>query len=146
MKVILKTDVAKQGKKGQVIEVADGYGRNFLIKRGFAIEATKKSLELLSQQKDQANQEEVVKGEDAVKVKEDIENLTLTFKVKSNNGLMFGSISSKQITEELQTKSVKIDKRKIVSGCPINELGMAVVRIEVYPKVFADLKVLVESE
>jgi len=146
MKVILLTDVKNQGKKGQVIDVADGYARNYLIRNGLATMATAKSLEILSKEQEMGVQMESEKNEDAIKLKEEIEKLTLDFKVKSNEGQMFGSISSKQIADELLTKSVKIDKRKIVSGTPINELGVTMVKIELYPKVFAELKVTVESE
>ncbi len=146
MKVILKTDVAKVGKKGQVVEVADGYGRNFLLRRGLAIEASKKALEVLGQQRNEEVKEESLKGEDALKLKEEIQQLSLTFKVKSNNGKMFGSVSSKEISEELLANNVRIDKRKIIEGTPISELGQSVVKIELYPKVIAELRVNVESE
>ena len=146
MKVILKTDVAKLGRKGQVVEVADGYGRNFLLRRGLAIEASKKALEVLGQQKSEEVKEENLKGEDALKLKEEIEKMSLTFKVKSNNGKMFGSVSSKEISEALLANDVKIDKRKIITGAPITDLGMTIVKIELYPKIIADLSVMVESE
>jgi len=146
MKVILLTDVKNQGKKDQVIDVSDGYARNYLLRNGLAIEATKKSLEILNQQKNVVEKVKEGKSDDALKIKEEIEKTTLYFKVKSQDGKMFGNISSKQIADELLTKSVKIDKRKIISGVPIGELGSSMVKIEVYPKVLADLQVIVESE
>jgi len=146
MKVILKVDVEKQGKKGQVIEVADGYGRNYLIRRGLAIPATPKSLAVLGQQKAETVQQEDVKSAEALELKEKMQELTLNFKVKENNGKMFGSVSSKEITEALSQMGIKIDKRKIVEGAPINEIGVSVVKIELYPKIIAEVRVIVESE
>lgn len=146
MKVILLSYVKNQGKKGQIINVADGYARNFLIRNGLAIEATKKSLDVLDQQKADVRQEEQDKSLQAEELKGELAKMTLKFVVKSNNGLMFGTISSKQIADQLAEKNVKIDKRKIISGVPISELGTSVVRIELYPKIIADVEVIVESE
>ena len=146
MKVILLSDVKNQGKKGQIVNVADGYARNFLIRNGLAIEATKKSLEVLDQQKADVKQEEQDKSVQATALKEELAKMTLKFQVKSNNGLMFGTISSKQVADQLAEKNVKIDKRKIISGLPITELGTSTIKIELYPKIIADVEVIVESE
>lgn len=146
MKVILLTDVKNKGKKGQVINVADGYARNYLLRNALAVEATKTSIEVLNKQKQAYELAGENRSEEAVKQKEIIEELTLVFKVKSHNDKLFGAVSSKQISEELLNKNVKIDKRKIISGVPIDELGMSEVRIELYPKIIATLKVKVESE
>ncbi len=146
MKVILLSDVKKQGKKGQIIEVADGYGRNFLIKNGLAVEATKGSVSVLDKQK-AANQEvEAEKKAEAEVLKSKLDKMTIEFKVKSNNGQMFGNVSSKQIAEELMKKSVKIDKRKIVDGAPVLSLGYSKVSVELYPGVISTLTVKVIGE
>lgn len=146
MKVILLSDVKNHGKKGDVVNVADGYARNFLFKNGLAVEATKGSIEVLKKQEDKVQELEAQKKADAVVSKGVIEQLTIEFTVKSNNGQMFGNISSKQIADELLKKDVKIDKRKIVSGAPITELGYGKVKIELYPTIVAELKVLVTGE
>lgn len=146
MKVILLTDVKNQGKKGDLINVADGYARNFLLRNGLAVEATKGGINKLQKQEEQRQQAEVLKGQDAEVLKEKLEAMTLTIKVKSHKEQMFGNVTGKQIAEELATKNVKIDRRKIVSGAPISELGVAKVRIELYPKIIAELTVFVESE
>ena len=143
MKVILLSDVKKQGKKGQIIEVADGYARNFLIKNGLAVEATKGSVDTLDKE-NQANQElENKKKEAAIILKGELDDMTIDFRVKSNNGQMFGNVSSKQISQELEKKNVKIDKRKIVAGAPVVSLGFSKVKIELYHGVIAELTIRV---
>ena len=146
MKVILLTDLKNHGKKGQLVKVADGFARNYLIPQKIAVEASAANMANLQKQQLEAQQDASVKSEEAEKVKVEIEQLTLTFKVKSNEGQMFGSVTSKQIAGELLSKNVKIDKRKIISGTPITELGSSIVEIEVYPKIYAKLRVIVESE
>jgi len=146
MKVILLSEVKNLGKKGQVLEVADGYARNYLIANRLAVEASKRSMEILDDQKVQANLAAKAKEAEAVELSKKLETMVLEFKVKSNKGTMFGTISSKQIAEELEKLGVKIDKRKIISGAPVGALGYTNVIIELHPKVQATFKVHVISE
>ncbi|MFV0254851.1 MAG: 50S ribosomal protein L9 [Erysipelotrichaceae bacterium] len=146
MKVILLKDVKKQGKKGEVINVSDGYARNFLIKNGLAVEASKGSLEVLSEQRadkqEALNEKKVI----ALQIKEKLAKQTIEFSVKSHNGKMFGNISSKQVADKLNELDYKIDKKKIIDGCPISSLGYSEVSIELFPKVVAKLMVKVNGE
>ena len=98
MRVILKQDVKKVGKKGDIVNVADGYARNFLIARGLAVAETKKSLEILSDQKAVEAAEEAKREEEARETAARLEKMMLTFQVKSGKeGKVFGSVSTKQI-------------------------------------------------
>lgn len=146
MQVILLCDVKNQGKKGQIVKVADGYARNFLFKNGLAVEATKGSLDTLNKQADAKVQLAQTKKEEALLLKEKMADMSLSFVVKSNNGQMFGHITAKQIAQELALKGVEIDKRKIVSGIPIVELGSSEVAIELYPQVISTIWVQVVGE
>ena len=103
MKVILLSDVKKVGKKGEIVEVSDGYGRNFLLNKKLAVLATKKSMEILDEQNLQHDLEEKQKEADAQALKQKLTKITLEFHVKTGEGgRVFGSVSTKQIVEQLQ--------------------------------------------
>ena len=148
MKVILKQDVKKLGKKGDIVEVADGYARNFLIAKGLAVAETKKSLEVLQKQQEESAAEDAAKREEAERIAKELENMVFDFPVKTGKeGKVFGSISTKHIAEALEAKGIEIDKRKILDTNPVNQLGVTEVRVELYKDVIGIIKVnLVESE
>ncbi len=133
MKVILKSDVKKVGRKGEVVEVADGYARNFLIARGLAVATTAKSLEILAEQKEQEHEEEMKRKAEAEALAEKLTGMKFQFLVNANDdGRVFGSVSTKQIVEELARQGIRIDKRKILDTDPIVSLGVTKVRVELY--------------
>ncbi len=147
MKVILLADVKNVGKKGEIKEVADGYGRNYLVKNRFAVEATKKSMEILQNQKDAAEAEILQKQKDATELKGKLEAITLTFKVKAGtDGRIFGSIPTTRIAEELEKQfKLTVDKRKFVNYTKLNCVGLHNVKIELFKDIIATLKVDVVS-
>ncbi len=134
MKVILLSDVKNLGKKGDIVKVADGYGRNFLIRQHLAVEATKKSMEILDEQKLQESLEEKQLEANAEAIKQRLAKLTLEFKVKTGKDRrVFGSVSTKQIAEQLMQKyEIKIDKRKVLDNTAIASLGYTDVKIDLY--------------
>lgn len=149
MKVILLSDVKKQGKKGDIIEVADGYGRNFLLKQKLAVEATKKSMEILDEQNLQHSLQEKQQEADAQDLKKQLATITLQFKVKSGkDGRVFGSVSMKQIAEQLLKEyDIKIDKRKVLDASPIASLGYSDVKVDLYKnKVIGVIRVHVSEQ
>ena len=142
MRVILKQDVKKVGTKGDIVNVADGYARNFLIARGLAVAETKKSLEILSDQKAVEAAEEAKREEEARETAARLEKMLLTFQVKSGKeGKVFGSVSTKQIAEALNKQGIKIDKRKILDTSPIQSLGITKVRVELHKNVIGTIRV-----
>ncbi len=134
MKVILLADVKKVGKKGETIEVSDGYGANFLIPRGLAKPSTSSTQRELARDNaaEEARQKELKK--EAEEVAKRLETIEVRFKSKvGKDGRMFGSISSKEIAQGLESQwGIKIDKRKFVDKYPVNALGYARLRIELY--------------
>ncbi len=150
MKVILLEDVKKQGKKGQVIDVSDGYGRNYLIKNGLAKEATKGALNQLraKEKADQKQAEEEL--EQAKQLKEEIEADNTVVKVKAKSGedgKLFGTITSKQIAENLNDQyQIKVDRRKIDLENNLAALGNYQVPIKLHPEVEAKIHVHVIEE
>ena len=148
MKIILIEDVKNVGKKGELKEVADGYARNFLIRNRLAVEATAHSKAILEQQKQDKIDQEIEDIKKAEALKEKLTAITLVFPVKTGEGgKVFGSISSKQIAEELVKKhQVTIDKRKILDNGPFNDLGYSDIRIELHKKVIGTIKIHLKAQ
>ena len=142
MKVIFLKDLKGQGKKGEIKQVKDGYAENFLIKKGYAIKSTKSSLEKLEDEnKAKAKEEEKAKKE-ALSIKEKLEKVTLTFKVKTgDNDKVFGSISVKQIKEALKEKGYDFDKSMIKLTSSPSSLGFHNIEVELYKNITAKVKI-----
>ena len=142
MKVILLKDVKKQGKKDDIIEVSDGYAKNYLIKNGLAVLYTKTSKNILQNELDERalNEEKLIK--ECEELKNKLINKTLTFKVKTGaNDKVFGNVSTKQIADKLQELGFNIDKKKIKLDFPLDTLGISEVTIELHKKVIFKLKI-----
>lgn len=141
MKVIFIKDLKKQGKVNEIKEVSDGYATNFLIKNGYAVKYTKTSSDILN--KDIKKQEELEAKAvlDANELKVKLENIILDFNVTANNGKVFGSISSKQVSEELKKKGFDVDKKIIDVKGNLSSLGVHTVIINLHKKVKAELRV-----
>lgn len=140
MKVIFIKDLKGQGKKGEIKEVKDGYGTNFLIKNNYAILANTGNLKQFNTQKNNELKEEQIKIDQAEILKSELEKISINIKVKTGTqDRVFGSVSTKQIAQEL--KKYNIDKNKIKIISPLSSLGTHIVEIEIYKKVIAKLKV-----
>ena len=145
MKVILLADVKKVGKKGEIKEVSDGYARNFLIARNLAVMASNDSLKVLDKEKEAEAQKQAELKKEAEELASKMENMTLEFKVNAKNGVVFNSVSTKQIQVALRKQGIVIDKRKIIDHEPITSLGYNRVKIELYKGVIGTIKVLLKE-
>ena len=141
MKIILLKDIKKQGKSGDILNVKDGYG-TFLINRGDAVLATQNSVDRLDRENKEKEKQELELINKCEKLKKKLESITLTFKVKTGaNDKVFGSISPKQIIEELKNKGYEIDKKQVKIEGSIDTLGHHFVDVELHKKVIAKLNI-----
>ena len=137
MKVILLEDVKKVGKKGEIVNVSDGYGQNFLIKNGKALMATETGKKIV------AKQEDLKKKEEAQELAKKLETIVVEFKVKTGkDGKSFDHVSTKHIAKKLlEEHGIKIDKRKFINAYPVGALGTTKFKIELYKGVIATINV-----
>ncbi len=148
MKIILLKDEKKLGKKGDIVEVNDGYARNYVLPKKIGIEANGKNLNDLKLQKAHEDKVAQEKYEAAVELGKKLEATPIKMTLKfGNNGKPFGAISSKEIGEEVKKQmSLEIDKKKISLKDSIKSTGVHEVTVKVHPKVTAKLKVEVTAE
>ena len=147
MKVILLKDVKNVGKKDEIVEVSDGYGRNYLLRNKLAVLASEKAMEILSDQKKQQQAFLEEKKQEAIALKEKIEKIVLTFQIKSGkDGKLFGSVSTDKICELMQKQyNIALDKRKFIDKENITSLGTYDLKIELFKDVIATVKVKVTN-
>ena len=146
MKVILLQDVKKQGKKDDIINVSDGYAHNYLIKNNLAVPYTQTSKSVLDKQIKKRNDEEDALVEKLTEVKSKLEDKIIKFKVKTGKeDQVFGTISTKQISDELKKLGFSIDKKNIKPDSSIDTLGIHNVLIELHKKVKFNIQVKLEK-
>ena len=141
MEVIFIKDLKNQGKKGQIKTVKDGYAENYLIKNGYAVKKTKENLSKLEHENAKKQKEEEKNKAQAQELKKKLAKVILEYKVKTGAGdKVFGSISVKQIKDELQKEGFNIDKSQIKINSPIQSLGFHNVVIDLYPGIDVTIK------
>ena len=142
MEVIFIKDLRGQGKKGDIKDVKTGYAENYLIKNGYAVLKTKDSLRQLEKENKEKKERDLEEQEKAKELKKLIDKEVLEFQVKTGAGdKVFGSVSAKQIVEELKSKGYNIDKKQVKINNTISSLGFHNVDIELHKKVVAKLKI-----
>jgi len=147
MEVILKEDVANLGHRGDVVKVADGYGRNFLLPRKLALQATLANKAVIEQMKAAAERRSATEKVQAQELVAKLEPLTLAFTRKSGeNGQLFGSVTSADIASELAAKGFDVDRRKVQLAEPIKSLGDFTISVKLHREVTAHLRVNVVAE
>ena len=147
MKVILLQDVKGKGKKGQMLEVSDGYARNFMLPKKLAIEATPDAINTM-RMNDKATQERIAREKaEAMAVSKQLRELTVTVTAKGGgSGRLFGSVTNAEVAEALAKQSgIKLDKRKIVIAEPIKNVGIYTVQCKLGYEITAPLNVKIEE-
>ena len=147
MKVVMIKDMDDLGFEGDILNVANGYARNYLIPKGIALEASNKNIKMMESKKKKIEIKRLKAREDAEKVKEQLDGITITFKHKvGEEGKLYGSVTSMDIANDLETKGIIIDRKKIVLESPIKQLGEFEAKVKIYPEVTGVIKVNVVSE
>ena len=147
MKVILLQDVRGKGKKGQMLEVSDGYARNYMLPRKIAIEATADAVNTM-RMNDKATQERIAKEKaEAMEVSKKLREMTVVVNAKGGgNGRLFGSVTNQEIADALKAKTgIALDKRKIVLDEPIKSVGVYTVKCKLGYEINAELKIEVKE-
>jgi large subunit ribosomal protein L9 len=147
MEVILKEDVPKLGNRGEVVKVAEGYGRNFLLPKKLAIEANAANKTVIDQMKAAAVRRSAKEKSEAEELAKQFDGLEVKFQRKSGeNDQLFGSVTSGDIAEALEKKTFHIDRRKIQVHEPLKTIGEFTIPIRLHKDVTTHLKVVVEKE
>ena len=147
MKVILLQDVKGKGKKGQMIEVSDGYARNFMLPRKLATEATADAVNTMRMNDKAAAEKAARERAEALEISKKLRDMTLTVTAKGGGaGRLFGSVTNQEIADALAKASgIKLDKRKIVLGDPIKSVGTYTVQCKLGYEITAPLTVKIEE-
>lgn len=147
MKVILLKDVKGSGVKDQIIEVSDGYGRNYLLPRKLAVEATSEAMNSIEKSKSAAKHREDVRKDEAEQTARSLKGKNVTVQVRAGeNGRLYGSITTQEIAEALKTQhGVALDKRKIELDEKISSVGQTTITVKVYAGVSAKMNLIVEA-
>jgi large subunit ribosomal protein L9 len=147
MEVILKEDVQKLGHRGDVVKVADGYGRNYLLPGKLAIEATLANRAVIAQMKESAIRKSAKEKAQSEDLARSLTNVELTFERKvGENDHLFGSVTSGDIAQQLEAKGYTIDRRKIALEDPLKQLGEFHVPVKLHRDVTAHVKVTIKSD
>jgi large subunit ribosomal protein L9 len=147
MQIILQEDVDKLGNRGELVEVAEGYARNFLLPRKLALEATDGNKKRIEKMRAAFARKEATEKESAATLAGLLANVSLEFARKSGeNDQLFGSVTSGDVAEALEAKGYNIDKRKIVLADPIKAVGEYDISVKLYREVMAHIKVVVRKD
>ncbi|HMC75432.1 MAG TPA: 50S ribosomal protein L9 [Terriglobales bacterium] len=147
MEVILKEDVPKLGTRGDVVKVAEGYGRNFLLPKKLAIEASKGNKAVIDQMKSAAVRRSAKEKAGAEELSKQFDGLSVSFQRRSGeHDQLFGSVTSGDIADALEKKGFNVDRRKIQLHEPLKTLGEFMIPVKLHKDVTAHLKVVIEKE
>ena len=147
MKIILLQDIDSLGLEGDTVDVAKGYARNYLIPKGFALEASDHNIKLMESQRKKIDARRIKAKDNAEKVKEKMLDIVITISQKvGEEDKLYGSVTSMDIAAQIEKMGISIDKRKIILDKPIRSLGEFDVPIKLHPEVTGSIKVVVTPE
>ncbi len=147
MKLLLKEDIESLGSRGEIVEVARGYGRNYLVPKGFALEATEGNVKLLKQEKRKIEALLVKELEKAEATAAELKKVIVRIKQRAGeDDKLYGSVTNIDIARNLSEQDVEVDRKKILLEEPIKSLGEHKVDIKIHPQVTATITVIVEKE
>lgn len=147
MQVILKKDMEKLGKAGDVVSVKTGYARNFLLPQGFALQASASNLKIVQQEKERSDLRQKRQKQEAKELADKIGSTSCTITVQAGQeGKLYGSVTTQDIAQAYKLEGIDIDKRKIELPEPIKEVGVFKINIRLHPEVSVEAKIWVVKE
>jgi len=147
MKVILIQEIPDLGVEGDMVNVKDGYARNYLIPKGFAIEATPQNIKLMEKKKRKIELKRIKAKEEAEKVRERLKEILITIQMKAGEeGKLYGAVTTRDIAEHLEKQGLEIDRKKIDLKSPIKSLGEYDVPLKLHPEVTGTIRISVVPE
>ncbi len=147
MKIVLKEDVHKLGKRGETLNVADGYARNYLLPKGLALVANSHNLRLLELEKKKIVAKEIKERAEAEVLAARLENISLTVVKKvGENDILYGSVTTAEISDLLKNEGIEIDKKKIELDEAIKTTGIFTIPIKIYKDISAEIKLWIVKE
>ena len=147
MQVILKKDVARLGKAGEVVSVRDGFGRNFLLPKGLALSAIDTNLKVVEQEKKKQALHQEQQKKQAQELAQKISATSCTITVQAGtDGKLYGSVTTQDVAQAYQAEGISIDKRKIELPQAIKEVGVFKIQVKLHPEVSVEAKVWVVKE
>jgi large subunit ribosomal protein L9 len=147
MRIILRQDMDDLGLEGDIVDVAKGYARNYLIPKGFGLEANAQNIKAFDMQKKKIEVKRLKAKEEAEKLRESMEGIVLTFSQKAGEeGKLYGSVTGMDVASQLERQGIVLDRRKVVLDKPIKTLGEFEVPIKIYPRVTGVVKVVIVPE
>lgn len=147
MKVILRADIDELGLEGDIVQVAKGYARNYLIPKGFALEANNQNIKLIEMQKRKIDARRLKVKENAEKIREEISNIVVYISQKvGEEDKLYGSVTSMDIADQMEKMGIAIDRRKILLDKPIKNVGEFDVPIKLHPEITGSIKLIVSPE
>ena len=147
MEVILKEDISNLGHRGDVVRVADGYGRNYLLPKKLALQATAANKAVIEQMKASAVRKSAKKKAEAEALVSQLNNVALVFERKvGENDHLFGSVTSADIAQQLEAKGFNIDRRKVLLDEPLKQVGEFHISVKLHREVTAHVSVTVKGE
>ncbi len=147
MEVILRRDMDELGLEGDIVDVAKGYARNYLLPKGIALEASQQNRNALELQRKKIEVRRLKAREEALELKQEMERMEVAFSLKAGEeGKLYGSVTTMDIASQLEKQGLVISRKKIVLEKPIKTLGEVDVPIRIYPEVTGSIKVVVVPE
>lgn len=147
MKVILRQDMDPLGLEGDLVDVAVGYARNYLIPKGFALEANTQNMKMMEMQRKKIETRRIKAKESAEKIMEQLSDVVIQINQKvGEEERLYGSVTSMDIAQEMEKKGIHVDRRKIILDRPIKNLGEFDVPIKLHPEVTGSIKIVVTPE
>lgn len=143
MKIVLRKDIDKIGKSGDIVLVKDGFARNFLLPKGFALLATKNNIGMVEEEKKKLVKNKEIEKNKAQELADKLQGVSCTITTEAQDDILYGSVTVQEIAKALEIEQVKIEKKDILLDEPIKKLGIYEIEIRLHPEVKTKIKVWV---